>query len=68
MLKSTDANNFRRTLAGLCLIAAPLVGLAATVVAPPAALDIVASAPFEPAAGGAALPPARWLVMAADGW
>ncbi len=40
MLKITDANNFRRTLAGLCLITAPLVGLTATVVAPPAALDI----------------------------
>jgi len=40
MLKITDANNFRRTLAGLCLIAAPVAGLAATVVAPPAALDI----------------------------
>lgn len=40
MLKITDADNFRRTLAGLCLIAAPVAGLAATVVAPPAALDI----------------------------
>lgn len=40
MLKLTDAHNFRRTLAGLCLIAAPAAGLAATVVAPPAALDI----------------------------
>jgi hypothetical protein len=40
MLKITDAENFRRTLAGLCLIAAPVAGLAATVVAPPAALDI----------------------------
>jgi hypothetical protein len=40
MLKITDAANFRRTLAGLCLIAAPLAGLAATVVHPPAALDI----------------------------
>jgi hypothetical protein len=27
MLRVWDANNFRRTLAGLCLIAAPLVGL-----------------------------------------
>lgn len=40
MLKITDADNFRRTVAGLCLVAAPLAGLAATVVAPPAALDI----------------------------
>lgn len=40
MLKITDADNFRRTLAGLCLIAAPVAGLVATVVAPPAALDI----------------------------
>jgi len=40
MLKITDANNFRRTLAGLCIIAAPVAGLAATVVAPPAALDV----------------------------
>jgi hypothetical protein len=40
MLKITDADNFRRTLAGLCLISAPVAGLAATVGAPPAALDI----------------------------
>lgn len=39
-MKITDAKNFRRTLAGLCLISAPLTGLAATVVAPPTALDI----------------------------
>ncbi len=40
MLNITNAENFRRTLAGLCLIAAPVAGLAATVIAPPAALDI----------------------------
>jgi hypothetical protein len=34
MLKIWDANNFRRTLAGLCLIAAPLVGLIGAFVGP----------------------------------
>jgi len=34
MLKITDANNFRRTLAGLCLIAAPLVILIQEWIAP----------------------------------
>ena len=34
MLKITDANNFRRTAAGLCLIAGPLVALIGGLVAP----------------------------------
>lgn len=34
MLKITDANNFRRTAAGLCLIAAPLVGLVSALITP----------------------------------
>ncbi len=34
MLKITDANNFRRTVAGLCLIAAPLVLLLALLLHP----------------------------------
>lgn len=34
MLKIGDANNFRRTAAGLCLIAAPLAGLASAFVTP----------------------------------
>ena len=34
MLRVWDANNFRRTLAGLCLIAAPLVGLIGAFVGP----------------------------------
>lgn len=34
MLKTSDANNFRRTAAGLCLIAAPLAGLVSAFVTP----------------------------------
>lgn len=34
MLKITDANNLRRTAAGLCLIAAPLVGLVSALITP----------------------------------
>jgi hypothetical protein len=34
MLKPNDANNFRRTGVGLCLIAAPLVGLVSALVTP----------------------------------
>ena len=34
MLKITDANNFRRSVAGLCLIAAPLVGLVGALLTP----------------------------------
>ena len=34
MLKINDANNFRRTILGLCLIAAPLVGLVSALVIP----------------------------------
>ncbi len=34
MLKITDANNFRRSIAGLCLIAAPLVGLVGALLLP----------------------------------
>jgi hypothetical protein len=34
MLKLTDANNFRRTALGLCLIAAPLVGLVSAFITP----------------------------------
>ena len=34
MLKITDANDFRRTGAGLCLIAAPLAGLASALITP----------------------------------
>jgi hypothetical protein len=34
MLKITDANNFRRSIAGLCLIAAPLVGLVGALLTP----------------------------------
>lgn len=34
MLKLNDANNFRRTGAGLCLITAPLVGLASAFITP----------------------------------
>src|ERR687894_3110916 len=40
MLKITDANNFRRTLAGLCLIAAPLVGLIGALITPQFTGDI----------------------------
>ncbi len=40
MLKLTDANNFRRTVAGLCLIAAPLVGLVSAVITPQFTGDI----------------------------
>lgn len=34
MLKINDANNFRRTGAGFCLIAAPLAGLASALITP----------------------------------
>ena len=34
MLKINDANNFRRTALGLCLIAAPLVGLMSALITP----------------------------------
>ena len=34
MLKMNDANNFRRTGAGLCLIAAPLAGLVSALITP----------------------------------
>lgn len=34
MLKINDAKNFRRTTAGLCLISAPLVGLASALITP----------------------------------
>lgn len=40
MLKINDANNFRRTGAGLCLIAAPLVGLLSAFITPRFADDI----------------------------
>jgi len=39
MLKITDADNFRRTLVGLCLIAAPLVGLVGGLILPPTPAD-----------------------------
>jgi hypothetical protein len=34
MLKITDANNFRRTTVGLCLIAGPLTALIGGLIAP----------------------------------
>ncbi len=34
MLKITDANNFRRSVTGLTLIASPLVGLAGALLLP----------------------------------